>query len=513
MRGVTATGRAVLKRSGSLAAGALIALGATQAFAYDARVDATFDAQYYALSSPFGDPYIYRRRYTSTLGLELDDLQGERTRRGPRLSFRSRLRVDGDFGQDYSEHDPNSSRYLPGLAQAPLDVMFAYVDGRGFVNGLFNFRMGRQYLIDALGFWSFDGALVEAMLPVHLALSGFVGFEQRTGIPMLAGARFSGDGVWRGDRTGLEQNQYPAFLDDASLAPARGVALETWGFSGFHSRLSYRRVENQSPVLVSAFFDPREPLRFVKATRTSSERVGYSVRIDAGEFGALSGRAAYDLYNRAVSDALVSLDVYAPKNFVLGADVDYYYPTFDADSIFNFFTHRGMTTALGRLSYFSKSPVSASASAGVRWYATAGDPDTYGAEQLAGNAAQDTAVQRDWLAQATGRYRLGPSSVSLDLNAQSGASGHRVGGDLTTRRSFQGGHVDTLVVASLYDWNDALRPTRSATSFTYVLGAGLRPGQAFGTRGRLGVEWEQSMSRLVGQRFRVLLTMDFTVLK
>ena len=274
MRGVSATGRACLKRSGGLAIAVALGLSARDAAGYDARVDATFDAQYYSLSSPFGDPYIYRRRYTSTLGLELDDLQGERTRRGPRLSFRSRLRVDGDFGQEYRERDPSSNGYVPGLAQSPLDVMFAYVDGRGFVNGLFNFRLGRQYLIDALGYWSFDGALLEAMLPVHLALSGFVGFEQRTGLPLLAGARFSGDGVWRGDRTGLEQNQYPAFLDDSSLAPARGVAIETWGFKGFHSRLSYRRVENQSPVLVSAFFDPREPLRFVKVTRTSSDASG-----------------------------------------------------------------------------------------------------------------------------------------------------------------------------------------------------------------------------------------------
>jgi hypothetical protein len=502
-----------LKRSGGLAIALALASSARDAAGYDARVDASFDAQYYSLSSPFGDPYIYRRRYTSTLGLELDDLQGERTRRGPRLSFRSRLRVDGDFGQEYRERDPNSNGYVPGLAQSPLDVMFAYVDGRGFVNGLFNFRLGRQYLIDALGYWSFDGALVEAMLPVHLALSGFVGFEQRTGLPMLAGARFSGDGVWRGDRTGLEQNQYPAFLDDSSLAPARGVAIETWGIQGFHSRLSYRRVENQSPVLVSAFFDPREPLRFVKVTRTSSERVGYSARIDAGNFGALSARAAYDLYNRAVSDALVALDVYAPKNFVIGADLDYYYPTFDADSIFNFFTHRGMTTALGRVSYAGKSPLSASVSGGARWYATSGDPEVFGQQQQTGSASRDTAVAPDWLAQAGGRYRFGPGTIALDLNAQSGVSGHRIGGDLSTRRWFQGGRIDTLVVASLYDWNDPLRDSRSATSFTYVLGAGLRPGQAFGSRARLGVEWEQSMSRLVGQRFRVLMTLDLTVLK
>ncbi|MFZ5889986.1 MAG: hypothetical protein ACOY0T_02870 [Myxococcota bacterium] len=513
MRGVAATGRATVTRLALAVLGVGLASLPSSARAYDARVDASFDAQFYSLASPFGDPYIYRRRYTSTLGLDLDDIQGERSRRGPRLNFRSRLRVDGDFGHDYAEHDPSSNRYVPGLRQAPLDVMFAYVDGRGFVNGLFNFRLGRQYLIDALGFWSFDGALLEAMLPMHLALSGFVGFEQRTGLPMLAGARFSGDGVWRGDRTGLEYNQYPAFLDDAALAPARGVAIETWGFRGFHSRLSYRRVDNQSHVLVSAFFDPQQPLRFISDTRTSSERLGYSARIDAGDFGALSARAAYDLFNRVVSDALLSLDVYAPANVVLGADVDYYYPTFDGDSIFNYFTRRGMTTALGRVSYASRGPFSASASGGARWYATSGDPDSYGEQQQTGSVSRATSVHPDWLAQAGGRYRFGPGSMALDLSAQRGDSGHRIGGDLTTRRSFQGGRLDALAIASLYDWNDPLRPSRSATSFTYVLGAGLRPGRAFSSRGRLGVEFEHSMSRLVGQRFRLLLTIDLTVLK
>ncbi|MGC4091892.1 MAG: hypothetical protein QM756_29225 [Polyangiaceae bacterium] len=512
MRGVVAaSGRAQATVLGITAL--LLSLHAKPAAAYDARVDASFDAQLYSLASPFGSPYLYRRRYTSTLGLELDDLQGERTRRGPRVNFRSRLRVDGDFGHDFAEHNPNSNRYVPGLPQAPLDVMYAYFDGRGFVNGLFNLRFGRQYLIDALGYWSFDGALVEAMLPIRLMLSGFVGFEQRAGFPMLASGRFTSDGVWRGDRSGLELNRYPGFLDDTALAPARGVALETWGFKSFHSRLSYRRVDNRSKVLVSLYPDPDQPLRFVSGTRTSSERLGYSARLDLDKLGALSARAAYDLYNRAVSDALLSLDVYAPANCIVGADVDYYYPTFDGDSIFNFFTHRGMTTATGRISMLSKGALSATASGGARWYATSGAPDVFASQQENGSASRTTAVAPDWLMQLGGRYRFGPSSVSLDFAAQNGELGRRVGGDLTTRRVFEGGRIDSMLITSLYDWDDPLRPSRSATSFTYVLGAGFRPGQTFGSRGRIGVEWEHSMNRLVGQRMRVLMTIDFTVLK
>jgi hypothetical protein len=70
-----------------------------------------------------------------------------------------------------------------------------------------------------------------------------------------------------------------------------------------------------------------------------------------------------------------------------------------------------------------------------------------------------------------------------------------------------------MCVVSLWDWSDALRPDRDATSFGYVLGAGLTPGPNFFARSRLGVELEHDMNRLVGQRFRALLTLDLTVLK
>jgi hypothetical protein len=485
----------------------------SRALAYDARVDATFDAQFYSLASPFGDPYIYRRRYTSTLGLDLDDIQSDRSRHAPRVSFRSRLRVDGDFGVTDAERNPASNAYIPGLNRSPVEVMYAYLDARGLVGGVFNVRLGRQYVVDALGFWSFDGGLVEAELPLHLALSGFLGLEQRTGLPMLASARFSGDGVSRGDRTGLEMGQYAAFLDDSAIAPARGAALEIRGLANFHSRLSYRKVENQSTVLVSSFFDPTQPLRTYSATRTSSERVGYSARLDLPELFAVSGRAAYDLYNQVVSDALASVDIYAPANLIVGADVDYYYPTFDGDSIFNFFAHRGTTSALGRVSWLPRGKLDATASFGLRWFQTSGDPLTFGDQQIAGTPSLKASTRPDYVGQAASRYRIGPGVVGLDFATQSGDSGHRVGGDLTTRRAFGGGRYDSLLVASLYDFRDSLRPTRSATSFTYVVGAGLRPASGLLGRGRLGFEWEHSMSRLVGQRFRLLLTLDFTVLK
>jgi hypothetical protein len=117
------------------------------------------------------------------------------------------------------------------------------------------------------------------------------------------------------------------------------------------------------------------------------------------------------------------------------------------------------------------------------------------------------------LSRTSARYRFPSGSVGLNAQVERGAGDHVAGGDLSLRRIFAGGRYDSLAVLSLYDWRNASRPTRSATSFTYVVGGGLYPGPGLISRGRFGFEWEHSVNRLVGQRFRLLLTLDFTALR
>lgn len=485
--------------------GGLLALFApAQALALDARVDASLDAQFYSIRSPYGDPSLLRRRYTSNLGLDLENIQGSWDPRKPTLAFRSRLRVDADFGQDARERDLTSSRGVPGLEQAPLEVLYAYLEGRGFFGGLLGFRLGRQYQIDALGYWSFDGALLQLRLPIALLLSGYAGFEQRTGLPMLASGRFSGDGVWRGNRDDLEAGQYPGYLEESKLAPAYGATLESAGLQHVHARISYRNVQNRSSVLVTPFLTPdAAPIRY-GTPRISSERTAASLELDWPKLGVASAHGVYDLLVQRVSDAAASFDWFARTGVQVGLGVDYFYPTFDGDSIFNWFTHRGRTTAESRLNVVFTHEIDASVGTGLRWY-DRGDANDLVDEQSALTRSESV------LAHANGRYHDGLNNVTLDASAERAPGAHSVGADLGGRRLFRGGRYDGLAILSLYDFADDLRPTRSATSFTYVLGAGVRPGPGFGARSRIGVEWEHSVNRLVGQRFRLLLTMDFTV--
>jgi hypothetical protein len=506
--------RGVKRRSfAAVAYGALAAsvcgLSAHVSHAYESEVEASVDAQFYTFQSPYGEPVLRRRRYVETLALSLYDLHGDAGRGGPSLDFRTRLRLDADLGQDPAERDPNSPRFVPGLSQAPLDLMYAYLDGRNYFGGLFAFRVGRQYVSDVLGFWSFDGGLVRLGQYSLISLEAYAGFEQRSGLPLLGTPRYQADGVARGSREQLRDDQWTSYLEQSELAPAFGVALESQPFSFLHARVAYRRVNQTDRVVVSPFADEDGALRYYGENRVSSERAGASLRLEDFDLGAVLASGVYDLYLMRPSEYALTLDVYASERLTLGLEHEYYLPTFDADSIFNFFTHSAQTTERARASFVFSRRFDVAGGTGIRSFSTEGDPESYAATGDRGTSP----LAHDLFATLGGRYRFNTGSTRLELLADGGAYGHRVGGDLTTRKTFAAGYYDTLVVLSLYDWKDGLRPDRAATSFAYVLGAGVHPGLDMLNQGRIGVEFEHAMNRLVGQRYRVLATLDFSVLR
>ena len=484
----------------------LIVLGLTRpSAAFETEVEASTDAQFYMLRSPYGDPIVRRRRYTQTLGLSVYDIQGDAALSGPRLSFRSRMRLDADFGIEGAESNPaRRDQFVPGAEQAPIDLMYAYLQGEGYFGGWLGFRLGRQYVTDTLGFWSFDGGLVRLDTPVYFAVEAYGGFEQRGGLP-ISTSRFEGDGVFRGDRSDLEFGEYVGYLEESELAPALGFAVESTGVHFLQTRLSYRRVQNRDTVVVSPFPDAGGGLTTVGGDRVSSERLGYGLRVDEASLGAAGGSLVYDFYAGIVSEYEGSLDWYANAMLTLGAAYEYYEPTFDGDSVFNWFSHEGSSSVLGRATLIFSRRIDVALTGGIEQFRTQGDPATY--DETA--PVLDASTLTDVLGSLTGRYRWADGSVTLHALGEAGERGHRAGGDVTTKKLFGGGVYDMLVVSSLYDWSDALRPQRDAASFTYVLGGGMTPFEST----RFGVEWEHTMNRLVGQRFRVLATLDLTVLK
>jgi hypothetical protein len=481
---------------------------ANRARAYESEVDASVAAQFYTLESPYGEPLLRRRRYTNMLGISLYDLQGDQSPSGPVLSFRSRVRLDADLGEDPAERAPTSPNFVPGLEQAPFDLMYAYLEGDRYFGGAFGFRVGRQYVTDVLGWWSFDGADVALSTPMHLKFEAYGGLEQRSGLPLLTTPRFQADGVARGSRDDLRSDQWTSYLEQAQVAPAVGVALETTDLWWLHARLTFRRVTNRDSVIVSPFLPPNGVLRTVTEDRVSTERLGGSLRLQPISRAALSASIVYDFYANLVSEQALALDVFALDRLTLGADYEHVVPTFDADSIFNWFAHSAVTSLTGRADVRLTRRLDAAVNFGTRAFETLGDPATYA-------TTSDQAVvtrELDPFAELFGRYRYNDGSVSLRSQADYGARGHRIGADVTQRQAYASGYYDSVVVLSLYDFKDELRPDRYATSFSYVLGAGIKPG-GLGDRARVGVEWEHAVNRLVGQRYRLLATLDLSVFR
>ncbi len=531
--------------------------------AADFEVQAETAAQAYQVTSPWGDIVLDRRRLMQTLGLSVYNLQGKYEPHRPNFNVTVKLRLNADFGIDErhegepqgseTSFDPTGRRFVPGIEEAPLDIMWAYVEGRNLARGWLGFRLGRQYVSDVLGWWSFDGGLVRLTTPFNVQAELYGGLEQRGGLVLSTG-RYERNGIWRGSHAGFgtEPGQprltdYPSF-QYAQPAPAFGVALESSGPNWLHGRFSYRRVYNLGTSITQQFPSSGGGLSgypAVTGDRVSSDRIGYAADVNFSSgapfrapIGAKGG-FAYDLYVNTLSNAYGGVEAYIGKDATIGADVDYYLPTFDADSIWNWFTHGANTTLQGRAAVRFTRKFDVSVQGGARLWTTEGDPATYGTGQCAAigdavgpcepgvtyidPAGSQTALQEhrenldsrkqetviDGIGNVAARYRLGNGVIGLRGMMQAGERGHRAGADLSGDQSFVSGKLSLGARLSLYDWHDPLRPDRDATSFGYVLGAGVRPHSI----GDVRVEWEHEMNQLVGHRFRVVGLLNLWVIK
>jgi hypothetical protein len=479
--------------------------------------DAT--GQFYDVRSPTGETVLERRRVTATLGVSGYELltPDPDNRGGPELTFRARLRYDADYGASSAEVDSNSAQFfVPGFSRGPVDLMYAYVEGRRFLHGALGFKVGRQYQTDALGWWSFDGADVRVVTPLYVAVEGYGGLEQRGGLP-LSTPRFEADGIWRGNRSGFDPSLYPQF-QAADVAPAFGVALESAGPTWLHSRLVYRRVYNTGSVGATDFQSQLYTPTVFNGTRISSDRLGYAADVDLGKAAGIKGGFVYDFYDDRVTTIYGSVDGYVAKPLTLSLDYDYYAPVFDADSIWNFFTGDPMNDLGVRASVTASDHLSFSAAAQARIYMvqTASDttpnntaPSSPGISPGANpNFYPSNGHPFDEGGSLAARYKWGEGNVSFRGAVDNGDNGERVGGDVSGERIVESRYVFRGRLG-VWQWDDKLRPDRDATDFGYVLGVGYR----FAPRCQAGFEWQHDINRLVGQRFRTLLTVSVAVTK
>ena len=488
-----------------------VAVTTRTASAADPEMTADTAAQFYDVRSPTGENVISRRRVTTTLGVSVYDLYDTPDDpSGPSLSFRARMRYDADYGGSGSETNPNSPRYVPGFDRGPIDLMYGYVEGRRFLKGWLGFKVGRQYVVDSLGWWSFDGGEVKITTPYYFAAEVYGGLEQRGGMP-LSTPRFEREGVWRGDRSSIEDKTiYPSFQPN-DVAPAYGAALESAGFQWLHGRLTYRRVMNTGASNVSEFSNGiREPVKY-DGTRISQERVGWGFDGTLPEVGGLKGGLAYDLYNAKFANFFASIDAYVSHRLTLSLDYDYYVPTFDADSIWNFFLAMPMNDLGARASWDATDHLAFSAGARARAFGvqTAKEVDNTAPNGLpAGNYYPASSLDLMGGGNLAARWHFGEGAVGARSNADFGGNGERLGVDLFGERTLETRYI-LSARAGVWQWDDKLRPDRDATSFQYVAGVGYKLWQ----RSLVFVDFEHDMNRIAGQRFRGMLWLTLAVSK
>jgi hypothetical protein len=472
--------------------------------------------QFYDVLGPTGMPVLIRARLTSTLGVSVYDLLPRPESAGqellPDLTFRARMRYDSDYGASPDEATPAAyDRFVPGFSRGPVDLMYAYVEGRRFARGLVGFKIGRQYVVDALGWWSFDGGLLRVTTPAFFALEGYAGLEVRGGLPFSGSVgRWEADGVWRGDRSGMDPTQYPSFQQD-DVAPAVGVAIETAGVSWLHGRLTYRRVYNTNDSIVTQFQNgDLSPVTYT-GTRISQERLGYGLSATAAKIGGIDGGFVYDFYANTTSSVWATADVFVAKGLIASLDYDYFQPTYDADSIWNFFATYPMNDVGARVVWDATPKLSFAAGGHVRAFQNQTQQDQSPPSTIPGaDAIAPFVPQYTFNGGATlsARFRRKDTLLTADAVGNFGDDGDRVGADVSGEHVFDARYVLSGRVG-LWHWEDDLRPDRTALSFGAVLGGAYR----FFHDSRLGVEWENDLNHLVGWRMRVLAYLRFSVTK
>ncbi len=499
-----------MSRSRWFSAAALLAIigGPAPAAAAEATAYASSNIQLYSVPNPYGTRELRRRRYTQSLGLTVFDRLGGDADTGPELTFSSRMRLDADLGQPSALRDPaRASEFVPGVALAPVDVQHAYLDVHRLGGEALSARLGRQYLVDPLGWWSFDGVRLQVATPALIAFSAFAGVEQRDGIPLLTTSRFTADGVSRGSRRDLEASQWPSFLESRRAAPAFGFGVSSHELGWLDAEVVYRRVEQRDAAFVTLFPETPGALGTVTRRRVSTERLAGSLGLSRDELGALTGRLSYDFVVGRVNEHAASLSWFVSDPITLSLGYDHTLPSFDGDSIFNWFATSAVTTAELGAELRAHSRLSLSPHVGVRAFGAPGA----GGDDDDRTAAVDAPPTETAAADAFGSVvvirRWGAGRVTVDAGADGGPDGHRVGTGAEVEQTFRDGFYDTLLAVSLHDWHDDEQPARDATSLSYVIGGGVHPASG----SRLGIEWEHTANRLVGQRFRWLFTLELEV--
>ena len=435
---------------------AAVAAVAAPAHAYEFWLRAQSTGQAYRLRDyrligP--DLILGRMRFTQTMALriwDVGDLSAARRQarlpdRGLRISWQSYLRVDHDFGDFTSGRltipatvpvRRDAIDATPELAEsvASLELLYGYLELAGLYDDRLTVRLGRVLADDGWGTTGVDGGDARFELPaLPVAVSASAGFRVRASSPLGlsayeldgtsgAGCReyveaaTPGTGAWKLiDRNRTIENTRLA--SDYEYCPQRerwqptiGVDLATVHVRDVGVELGYRRTWSSTVGLIDGVdrldFPDKGlyPNEFGQAPSSgvNEEHLHLRVQADIGKLHPYAS-ARYSLLHATLDRADAGVRITRGKH-TIEPSLEYFYPTFDGDSIFNVFSIE--PTADARLGYRYEN---LSANAWLRRYS--GD--------VAYSGGVDAAIEHDLTRRVHGR---------ADALYDDGYGGRRAGG-------------------------------------------------------------------------------------
>lgn len=318
-------------------AGSAALLIAPRAEAAAFRVDARTEASFYEIRSyrdrSGADPALLpRRRIVQYLGLGAFELVKDK-----QIDFDSSLRLYTDLGVSSQE-----AARLDGYRVAEADLLFANVSWRN-VQGLADFRLGRQFVVDEMDFLPIDGLRASLRTPFFLFADVYGGLLVK-GNSLLGTPTFAPDGVRDADQRRLDLGVSDADRELGALEPVFGVKVGARDLRWGEVRLGYRR----SLLLPTGAGGP-DPFGAAEL-RTDLERLGGG--LDFRPFWGMRLYAAidYDLLMGRLGQGRVG-GRYDAQSFGATLEAMRFAPILSADSIFAYFATGARDEVRARVDY------------------------------------------------------------------------------------------------------------------------------------------------------------------
>lgn len=442
--------------------------------AFDVELDTDTSFQAYEVRSPGARAFLARRRLVSRLGLRLahDLAEPDGEGRAPRITAEVQLRLEQNFGSDCLvgadlcvnavDHD-DPAGWQPLAADTVLDVPAVWGGVSGLPLGT-SVRVGRQLVLDPIGFARFDGLRADVVPVRWLRVGALAGLLVR-GTSLAGTPRSDLQGSIRlaeADRVPWAETPVDTWVAGASLAGGPGPWLELG--------LSFRQMwEDDGDVL---------------------SRLGGSASSQPADWLRLDITGVLDLLTEEIIQASGRLAV-GDDTLRVHAEAQRHVPRFDPGTIWAWFSVAPITQLDLGASWRLSSDLTLGGSIRGRHAELGGALGGDNREDDL-DAGVDGYVRARWEG-----FEFGGTGFlwSGSLGPMAGAAFD------VSRRLF--GFLELALDVSVWHFDDPHRPDVYGTVLSEVLSARVR----LSPEALVFVELQHATSRLVGHRFRGIVAL------